>query len=51
VVAIGGITADRVADVMAAGAHGVAVLSAIVCDDDPAGATARFRAALERALS
>ena len=34
-IAIGGITADRVRDVMAAGAHGVAVVSAVWENPDP----------------
>jgi thiamine-phosphate pyrophosphorylase len=42
VVAIGGITPERVADVRRAGAHGVAVISAILAADDPATATRRF---------
>jgi thiamine-phosphate pyrophosphorylase len=36
VIAIGNITADRVADVLGAGAYGVAVLSGITCAPDPA---------------
>lgn len=46
VIAIGGITVDRVADVLATGAYGVAVLSAIVCADDPTAATAAFLEAI-----
>jgi thiamine-phosphate pyrophosphorylase len=42
VIAIGGITPDRVADVRRAGAHGVAVISAILAAADPAAATRRF---------
>ena len=42
VVAIGGITPDRVADVRRAGARGVAVISAILFADDPGAATKRF---------
>jgi thiamine-phosphate pyrophosphorylase len=38
VVAIGGITVERVADVIRAGAQGVAVISAICSAADPAGA-------------
>jgi thiamine-phosphate pyrophosphorylase len=34
-IAIGGITAARVHDVMAAGAHGVAVVAAVWKDPDP----------------
>lgn len=51
VVAIGSITAERIPEVIAAGAHGVAVLSAIVADDDPVAATARCRAALDAAIA
>jgi len=40
VIAIGNITADRVGEVLDAGAHGVAVLSAITCAENPE-ATAR----------
>ncbi len=46
VLAIGGITAERVAEVRAAGAHGVAVISAILAAADPSAATRRFLAAL-----
>ena len=51
VVAIGSITAERIAEVIAAGAYGVAVLSAVVAADDPTEATARCRAALDAALA
>ena len=47
VIAIGSISADRVASVLDTGAHGVAVLSAIVCHADPAGATAEVRRAVD----
>jgi thiamine-phosphate pyrophosphorylase len=50
VVAIGGITVARVAAVLGAGAHGVAVLSAVVCADDVEAAAAAFREAVERGL-
>ena len=46
VIAIGGITPERVADVRRAGADGVAVISAILAADDPAAATRRFLDAL-----
>jgi thiamine-phosphate pyrophosphorylase len=39
VIAIGGITADNVEAAIAAGAHGVAVISAVCCAPDPAKAT------------
>jgi thiamine-phosphate pyrophosphorylase len=46
VIAIGGITPARVAEVRAAGAFGVAVISAILAADCPGGATCRFLDAL-----
>jgi len=46
VLAIGGITPERVRAVRGAGAHGVAVISAILGADEPAAATRRFLAAL-----
>ena len=46
VIAIGGITPDRVRDVRRAGAAGVVVISAILNADDPAAATRRFLDAL-----
>ena len=39
IVAIGGIDAGNAAEVVAAGAYGVAVLSAVVCAADPENAT------------
>lgn len=47
VIAIGNITAERVAEVLAAGAHGVAVLSAVVGAADPRAATSALRRALD----
>jgi thiamine-phosphate pyrophosphorylase len=46
VIAIGGITPERVKEVRQAGARGVAVISAILAADSPAAATRRFLAAL-----
>jgi thiamine-phosphate pyrophosphorylase len=46
VVAIGGITPARVADVLRAGADGVAVISAILTANDVAAATREFLSAL-----
>lgn len=45
-IAIGSITVERVNEVLDAGAHGVAVLSGIVCAADPQDATARYVEAL-----
>jgi thiamine-phosphate pyrophosphorylase len=47
VIAIGGITADRVRSVLDAGAYGMAVLSAVVCEADPAEAARAFRGAID----
>jgi thiamine-phosphate pyrophosphorylase len=46
VIAIGGITPERVGEVRRAGAHGVAVISAILGAASPAVATGRFLTAL-----
>lgn len=46
VIAIGGVTVDRVGELLAAGAYGVAVVSAISGAADPAAATRAFLAAL-----
>ena len=46
VIAIGGITPERVADVRRAGAAGIAVISAILAAASPAAATRRFLDAL-----
>ncbi|MGH6689719.1 MAG: thiamine phosphate synthase [Gammaproteobacteria bacterium] len=48
-IAIGGITPERVAEVVASGAHGVAAISAILSADSPAVATKRFLDALAAA--
>ncbi len=50
VIAIAGITSDRVPSALDAGAHGVAVLSAVATADRPEGATARIRAAIDGAV-
>jgi thiamine-phosphate pyrophosphorylase len=46
-VAIGGITSDRVAEVVAAGASGVAVISALFGASDPTQAARAIRSALD----
>ena len=51
VIAIGSINAENVASVLETGAYGAAVLSAVVCAEDPAAATREIRAAIDRALS
>ena len=47
VIAIAGISLDRVPEVLAAGAHGIAVVGAVTRADDPARATADLLAAIE----
>ncbi|KAA0232725.1 MAG: thiamine phosphate synthase [Actinobacteria bacterium] len=47
VIAISGITPERVGEVMSVGAHGVAVIGAIADADDPGRATVELLAALE----
>jgi thiamine-phosphate pyrophosphorylase len=49
VIAISGITLDRVAEVLAAGVHGIAVVAAISRAIDPGQATADLLAAIEAA--
>lgn len=46
VLGIAGVTANRVDDVLAAGAHGVAVSSAVTAADDPAAAVRRLLVAV-----
>lgn len=48
VLAIGGITCERVRDVRRAGAHGVAVIGALLTRDDIGEAVREFRDALEK---
>ncbi len=50
VIAIGGVTHDRVRSALEAGAHGVAVLSAVATATNPEQATARFRASIDGVL-
>ena len=50
VVAIAGITPERVAPCLDAGAHGVAVMTAVSCAPDPEAAAAAFREAIEMSL-
>lgn len=47
VIAIAGITVERVPELLAAGAHGVAVIGAIAGADDPGRETRRFLTAIE----
>lgn len=47
IIAIGGITAENVGEVVRAGVYGIAVISAICCQIDPEGATRALQKALE----
>jgi len=49
IIAIGGVSADNAADVMEAGAHGIAVISAVCCQEDPEEATRVLHRALNEA--
>ena len=51
VIAIGSVTAERVLEILRAGAYGVAVLSGIVCRSDPTAATAEFRRIIDACLA
>ena len=42
IIAIGGIAIENVGEVMRAGAHGIAVISAVCCQPDPTEATQRL---------
>lgn len=48
VVAIGGITADDIDDIMATGVNGIAMSGAIINADDPVAYTARVIERLDR---
>ena len=48
--AIGGITADNIAQVMAAGASGAAVITSVLASDDPETAARRLKAAMMDAI-
>jgi len=51
VIAIAGMTPERVPEVLAAGAHGVAVMTAITTAADPTAATRHFRTAIDAFFS
>jgi len=50
VIAISGITVERIPEVMAAGVHGVAVVAAVSRADDPGQATADLLRAIDRSV-
>jgi len=47
IIAVGGITQQRIPEILAAGAVGIAVCSAIMCADDPWAVCRNFRSALD----
>ena len=47
IIAIGGITADNAPPVIKAGVHGLAVISAVCCQNDPAEAARCLRRLME----
>ncbi|MCX5913886.1 MAG: thiamine phosphate synthase, partial [Deltaproteobacteria bacterium] len=47
IIAIGGITADNTPPVIQTGVHGIAVISAVCCQNDPAEAARCLRRLLE----
>ncbi len=47
IIAIGGVDVSNTAEVLRAGAYGIAVISAVCCQDDPEGATRTLRKAIE----
>lgn len=51
VIAIAGITVDRIASVLNAGAHGIAVMTAVSLADDPQEATAALKREIEKQLT
>ena len=51
VIGIAGITPERVRPVLDAGAHGVAVMTAVTTADDPEAAAAAFRREIDRVAS
>ena len=48
IIAIGGVGAENIPDVMRAGARGIAVISAVCCQDDPEEATRTLYQALNK---
>ena len=48
IIAIGGVGAENIPDVMRAGARGIAVISAVCCQDDPEEATRALYQALSK---
>ena len=51
IIAIGGITGEKVSEVMAAGAYGIAVISAVCCEKEPEAATRFLQNALKECVT
>ncbi len=49
IIAIGGINRENIPPLIRAGVHGIAVISAVCCQQDPAGAAKSLRSVLESA--
>jgi thiamine-phosphate pyrophosphorylase len=47
IIAIGGVNSKNIAEIISAGAHGVAVISAVCCSEDPAAASRILKEALD----
>jgi len=50
IIAIGGITKERIPEVMGAGAYGIAVISAVCCEKEPEAATRFLHSALRECV-
>lgn len=50
IIAIGGITRERIPEVMEAGAYGIAVISAVCCEKEPEAATRLLQTALKECV-
>ena len=51
IIAIGGITSEKVSEVMQAGAYGIAVISAVCCAKEPEAATSFLQKALKESVT
>jgi len=47
IIAIGGVNSENIPEIISAGAHGVAVISAVCCSEDPVAASRILKEALE----
>jgi thiamine-phosphate pyrophosphorylase len=51
IIAIGGVSTENIPEVIRAGAHGIAVISAVCCQEDPERATRELHKALQESTS